>query len=287
MNKIRLLDKNFAHATSCSNGDLKIYPSFFEWYRGTEEQDITVFVDSEITKVPLINSKIKIWMLLEPPTISPNLYQLAASKPIQDSVDYILTFNKSLCSLSDKFIYYPLGGCWIEPKDRQLYKKTKNVSIIASEKNFTEGHQLRHQLIKRYGNKIDVYGRGYNYIESKLTALKDYRYTIVIENCRLSGYFTEKIVDAFVTGTIPIYYGDPNINNHFNFNGIINLGSFDFIKPLDAILNPSEPFEYSAVYDLNNSMIVDNFERAKQFTNTEDWLWNNLFKKLCTTTQQT
>lgn len=273
--QIRLFDKNFAHAVSCSNGDLKIYPKHFVWYRGNESRSVTVFVDGEGSRAPFVDSDMKVWMLLEPPTIVPHLYKAATLKSVQDMFDYILTFDKTLCTLSPKFVYYPLGGCWIEESQRKIYPKTKDISIIASAKNFTLGHKLRHQIIKQTSVGVDVYGRGYNPVESKLTALKDYRYTIVVENCKLDNYFSEKLIDALTVGTIPIYYGSAAITQTFNKNGILQI---DNIADYERVVSTIHAVGAEQTYASALQAVQTNFETAKQYTNTEDWLWENFFK---------
>ena len=39
---------------------------------------------------------------------------------------------------------------------------------------------------------------------------------IAFENTKFPGYVTEKIIEAWASGTIPIYYGDPEIEKYFN-----------------------------------------------------------------------
>lgn len=52
-------------------------------------------------------------------------------------------------------------------------------------------------------------------VDSKFMALKEYQFSICYENGRdISGYITEKIIDCFVSGNIPIYWGPENIESH-------------------------------------------------------------------------
>ena len=66
-------------------------------------------------------------------------------------------------------------------------------------------------------------------------------FSIAIENASCKTYFTEKLLDCFATGTIPVYYGAPNIGDYFNKNGIIDLSEeFDvsdeiYYSKMDAI----------------------------------------------------
>ena len=49
----------------------------------------------------------------------------------------------------------------------------------------------------------------------------------------IHGYCTEKIMDAFKTKTIPIYYGDKNIESEFNKNSFINCNNK---KDIDKVI---------------------------------------------------
>ena len=47
-------------------------------------------------------------------------------------------------------------------------------------------------------------------------------FSICIENSSNSGYQTEKIIDALLTKTIPVYWGCTNIGDYYNLDGIIH-----------------------------------------------------------------
>ena len=49
----------------------------------------------------------------------------------------------------------------------------------------------------------------------------------------IHGYCTEKIMDAFKTKTIPIYYGDKNIESEFNKDAFINCNNK---KDIDKVI---------------------------------------------------
>ena len=53
-------------------------------------------------------------------------------------------------------------------------------------------------------------------VADKQAFAAQYRFAITYENSRTPGYCTEKIVDAFAAGAIPIYWGDPGIKREFN-----------------------------------------------------------------------
>lgn len=53
-------------------------------------------------------------------------------------------------------------------------------------------------------------------VADKQAFLRDYRFNLAFENSATPGYCTEKIVDAFAAGAVPIYWGDPEILGEFN-----------------------------------------------------------------------
>jgi hypothetical protein len=60
--------------------------------------------------------------------------------------------------------------------------------------------------------------------------LTAYKFTIAFENYRYPGYQTEKLYDAMLAGSIPIYFGDPNIEEIFNSKSFINASEYLNLK---------------------------------------------------------
>ena len=66
-------------------------------------------------------------------------------------------------------------------------------------------------------DKIDFFGRATeNPLELKSEGTNPYMFQIAIENAQRRFYFADKINDCFVTGTVPIYWGAPNIGDFFD-----------------------------------------------------------------------
>ena len=59
-------------------------------------------------------------------------------------------------------------------------------------------------------------------VADKQAFLQGFRFSIAFENTSHPGYATEKIVQAFSAGTIPIYWGDPRIAETFNPGAFVN-----------------------------------------------------------------
>jgi Glycosyltransferase family 10 (fucosyltransferase) C-term len=121
-----------------------------------------------------------------------------------------------------RFLAY--GTTWITDLEQDYSTKTKNISLVASKKWKAGGHRLRHSVvraIRKNALDVDVMGRGYKPFDDKADALADYRYSIVIENSRTGGYFTEKLIDSFICLAVPIYWGAPDITHFFDPRGMI------------------------------------------------------------------
>ena len=53
------------------------------------------------------------------------------------------------------------------------------------------------------------------------------KFTLCFESVSQEGFNTEKLVDAFYTDTIPVYYGDPKIGDVFNSKAFINVAEYE------------------------------------------------------------
>jgi len=266
MLQVNIRDANFGCSTSGWNA-----PKYFNWCRD-KQNGVCFFTDYCLGDVTTTQASKKIAWLLEPPTICPASYDYVQKN--YNKFDYILTYDRSLID-GKKTLFYPFGGCWMpDAEDRRgrqsiigVHNKKHLVSIIASDKTCTAGHQLRHTVIKNHP-QIDAFGPQYRQLEYKEDALVDYMFSIVIENSILDDYFTEKLVDCFAVGTIPIYCGTRNIGNYFNMNGIL---TFSNDNELTNILNKLSAQSY---YD-RSPHIVDNYNKHFQYRVAENWIFEH------------
>lgn len=106
-------------------------------------------------------------------------------------------------------------------------EKTKMLSVICSTKMFTQAQRKRiafvEKLQARFGNAVDVYGRGKNPISDKAQAILPYKYHLVLENSYLENSWTEKLSDTWLGYAYPIYLGAPNIENCCPPGGLLSL----------------------------------------------------------------
>ena len=235
---------------------------------------ISIFTENYLKSniVNQVNSKYKIGWLLETRKVDPTRY--LGFEKYMDKFDFVMTHDQQLLDqYPDKTRFTIFGGTWIKTNNYGLHPKTKQISMIYSDKQDLTGHKLRH-IVAHFINGIDLFGRGTSRVlQYKEDALVDYRYSIVIENAKTENYFTEKLVDCLIVGTIPIYWGCPNIEKFFNVDGIIIVNSLQEIAEAVASLNDID-------YLSRIEYIKENIELAKQYATAEDWIYENILKDL-------
>jgi hypothetical protein len=237
-------------------------PSGILWNRTCNPNDCgLVFVGAENAgQSSFWNSKYCIILFnTEPPALFP--VRSIIEKYINKADLVLSSTERWVFTRPEKVFPFIHGSTWIKTPSLNSGNKTKLISIIASGKNMTEGHKLRHRIIERFGESFDVFGHGYASIENKETALDTYMYTVVIENSLDRYYFTEKIVDAFLTGTIPIYWGSSIVGDLFQAEGIQWFSEENFA----AVLQSCTEQEYRKKI----KYVRENFNLAHEFLNPE------------------
>jgi len=258
--KINLIGGGFQHTVSTNGLD----PKYIEWVKNKYESDISIYVDESILEWTNNSTKNYGW-LCESKTIIPGIYNWAKEniEILNNKFIKVFTHDKELSEISDVF---QLTQCSVKSffKYGEIYPKTKLVSMIASNKTMCPEHIFRQSIIKKFSSKCDHFGRGYNQIENKEDGLKDYCFSIVMENAAYPNMITEKITDCFMTGTIPIYYGIKNIGDFFNIDGIILLDDNFKIEDLN--------FE---LYQSKIESVKDNLNITKEMLVAEDYIYVN------------
>ena len=98
--------------------------------------------------------------------------------------------------------------------------------------------------------RVDSAGRFRNNVgldlanaREKIDFMSAYKFSIIFENASYPGYTSEKICDAMVADTIPIYWGNPFIGLEFNPRSFINchdFNNFDEVVERVAQMDQSE-----------------------------------------------
>jgi hypothetical protein len=131
-------------------------------------------------------------------------------------------------NLPDPFVEH-YGYMWHITPLSTVPTKKNIMSIMVSNKNNAPGHKYRHKLVQailQSNLPVDIYGRGCMYYTNindsrlkgnfdDLEPYESYDYHICIENFKTPHYFSEKITNALLCGTTPIYWGCNNIASYF------------------------------------------------------------------------
>lgn len=271
--KIKLVDTNFGK----QRGLCPHIVSDQSFSKKQEDPDIAIFTDQQCysKEVDKYNCKKAAW-LIEPPVVNGEIYINMAKR--FEKFDYVFSYNRWLEKRIPNFHFIAHGGSWLRNEDINIHQKTKLCSIVMSEKQWNAGHRQRHSIYQHIkSDKIDGFGKACkNYIENKIDGLKDYMFSIAMENEAppflfdpRNDYFSEKIIDCFLTGTIPLYLGNPRIKNYFNPNGILVFTNHEEArKQIDSI--------NEEMYHSKLDAVKENFEIAKKYIHPEESIVNFL-----------
>lgn len=260
---INLIGGGFHHVPSTSGFE----PKYMRWVKGQQTAPISVYVDRALRNIPNPNTKNYGW-LIESKTIIGDIYSWCANniKYLETHYIKVFTHDVDLIGLSDVF-ELSISSCKSFLSYGEVYPKSKLVSMVASSKTMCAEHQYRQEIVRKFSGQCDLYGRGYNPVHDKTDALKDYCFSITMENGTYPNMVSEKITDCFMTGTIPIYYGIKNIGDFFNADGIIMLTDDFKIEDLT--------FE---LYQSKIEAVKENFEITKNLLCSEDYMYINFIE---------
>lgn len=235
-------------------------PKYIEWT--TAETGLHCYVNQYVITTPEPNS---IALLIEPRVLQPDNY-----RHIQEhytDYKYVFTHDSYLLATVPNARKILFGGIWAsDPQE-----KTKNISLISSQKQLCPLHIERLKLAYSLNRKIDCYGYNGHLVDT-ITAHAPYRFAVVIENYIDEDWFTEKICNCFANKTIPIYYGAINIGRYFNADGIIMAHPSEIPSLIDK-LDPVEE------YNKRLEAVEDNYKRVQKYAVFEDWFYN-MYKDL-------
>lgn len=264
---------------------MKIYSNFIPaeyWEKGLDEnlksKPITIFNDFPPTMEQLTENPYNILMIMEPNQLF-GLHSWA----IQNSHMFaaILTWGQEILDECDNAMFFPMGISWLDEeyvKTVDSRPKKFEVSFLCGAKKRIEGHFLRHRLYERE-NEITIPKKWfYTLSDYKLDngnhTIQQYEgkppgsekkicwdesmFSICIENSSNYGYHTEKIIDAFLSKTVPIYWGCKNIYEFYDPKGIIVCENESEV--IEAVNKLTEED-----YHKRKDAIETNYEMAKYF----------------------
>lgn len=170
--------------------------------------------------------------------------------------DYAIGFDE--IAFGDRYIRYPLylisdytyyaNDNYEQDFIRATQKHLNPQSVLAEKEGFCsmvvsrsdcEEREEFFALLNQY-KTVASGGRWKNNVggpvADKFEFCKKYKFSIAFENSSTPGYTTEKLMQAFGAGTVPIYFGNPHINEEFNTKSFVNVHDYQsFEEVVDAV----------------------------------------------------
>ena len=204
--------------------------------------------------------------------------------------DYGIGFE--YLDFGDRYLRYPLYYAYpkelwgafmskhIDPKEK-LAKKTGFCSFVYSNGKGDSIRERFFQALSKY-KKVDSGGRYLNNIglpegvKDKIKFESKHKFSIAFENSSHPGYSTEKLVQSFAAGTVPIYWGDQRVKEVFDPESFIFVNDFDSLD--EVIIKVGEIDQNDELYlkYLGTPALIDSekFDREKQKKELEKFLYN-------------
>ena len=265
----------------CNFMDGKDFEDCLKQYPEIYNKPITIFIDHP----PQNQDQLKInpynfMVVLEPNQLF-GIHDWVLKN--NNTFDAIFAWGESVLSKCDNSIFFPFGISWLDTPSIDTLtnqNKTFEVSFLCGGKKRIEGHHLRHRLHERK-NEITIPKQwhytlpDYNFNEGNHTIIKQDNkppgfekqrlwksmFSICIENSSNSGYHTEKVIDAFLSKTIPIYWGCTNLKElGYDPKGYIYCENEDEIIKESNNLTPE-------IYNSKTEAIEHNFKIAQHYAN--------------------
>jgi len=209
---------------------------------------------------------------------------------ISSTFTAVLTWNDLLLNQLDNAVNFTYNGQTLDsdyintPGDKEF-----NISFLCGTKNLVEGHKLR-QIVYKLKDKIKIPNKWYYVLEDydvktdsrpgyteyskdlshipsgvdpigfgRRVLFDNSMFNVVIENVKYNNWYN-KIGDTFLSKTIPVYWGCPNISDFgYDEKGIIR---FETPEELLDIVNSLTPEKYNEMLPY----VEYNYELAKQDT---------------------
>ena len=187
--------------------------------------------------------------------------------------DLILTYDVRLLSCLPNARLFTFGTSWLNNADAAAIKpedKKFQTSFVCGHKRITAGHLLRqnlwhaqnlistpHTFWNSSKGRADGFPDNPVLMDSKMEMFREFQFHIAIENTSEQHYFSEKLTDALVTQTVPIYWGCPNIGDYLDTSGIIQVYTLDELIDRVNRLTPNDYLDRLAVIAENKRRCLE------------------------------
>ena len=116
-------------------------------------------------------------------------------------------------------------------------------SSVISNKQITHEQRVRSRTLLKLQEEFPefkLFGNGYCSVDNKEDAIAPYKFHIVAENNSLEHFWTEKLADAYLGWSVPLFCGGKNLSNYFPVNSFIPIDLSDYEKTKKLLLDLKE-----------------------------------------------
>lgn len=201
--------------------------------------------------------------------------------------DYLNQFGRVISSRADithadldknqHICFWHVKKSYQELKNIVCPDKKDDLSAVISNAFSLEGHRKRYKLMNRlqghFKDKLQWFGKGENPIDDKWDGIAPFKYSLALENSQHWGYFTEKLMDCYLSHTMPIYWGCPNILDYFPAESMVLIDDLDdyktVIKQIEQAIEENLFEKNFAAIQQARELILDKYQI---FAYLKDWL---------------
>lgn len=185
--------------------------------------------------------------------------------PLDIPFDGFLSFD--LDKFDGRNTYFPLIYLSLNPYETNRHPrlgKNYEASFLTEKRKLSQEkipnsiciiagpHPIRTAAIDalRKDFRVDLFGGiGNSRLEEKYSIARKYQYMICLENDLYPGYVTEKLVEAYVCETVPLYWGQTTGSNYLNYASMFNLNDFVSIGGWAETISNTSNVEYVRKYE--------------------------------------
>lgn len=169
--------------------------------------------------------------------------------------------------------------------NREAKIKEKFCAFVYSNGKLSNKRKEIFEKLSEY-KKVDSGGKYLNNIggnigktkQDKINFQKQYKFIIACENQSFKGYNTEKLLEAFASGGIPIYWGDIEINKIYNPKAFINCSTFKTLDDLKKKIIELDNNDVEYLKYLKEPVFSKEFNYQNENDNLEKFLDNIINK---------
>lgn len=186
------------------------------------EAELWIGVDQH-TRPPVSESSFKVLVVIEPPEVK---------RLCVEGFDLLLTWQQEHLEAHSCAQLFVPATPWLTPAEWPLFQnaasKRCGLGFLRGTKRRTRGHQLRHEVWEAREEILSNMQIPTDFQEGGVSRDERNRqftcqFVLVIENSRHPNYFTEKLLDAMLSNSVPVYWGCENIADFFDPAGVLQL----------------------------------------------------------------